>query len=356
MKSIHALSLFVLVLLLMACSTQPTPTLTNNELFIEEQEFILSPEVESGNLQTASLTAPRLVVRLSIQPELDKNGNPTGKRYGQAAFFWTDKARSRGGSNLGGTVSIMLRDANISYMDGAEVASSSAPVMTNVDLYKQLDYEDHMVKTLPVSSDSKLCIEVSSINLLSTNGYFFNKSWEMTPDYDTNPSIRLCEKKSAKEGLDLRLSLIRERMTYAASGTEFALSVAVINSGSNVAENVAVSYKIPWAEKLTFIRDASALFECSATTTQTNDEGLVMNVSCYAEKMGVGVRTLPLVFSTTKDAPAYNFLLEFYMNISTSSTETDTTNNQADSFIVLDYVLRQVRPQYHSPTRKLVLP
>jgi hypothetical protein len=338
MKNTVLASLFAtLIFLLGACSTEPVPTNTLEIPLAEEQEFILTPEVETGNLQAASLSAttPRLVVRLSIQPELDKQGNPTGKRYGQAAFFWTDKARSRGGSNLGGTVSIMLRDANDPFVGSAHLSFGAAPIMSNVDLYKQPGYEDHIVKTSATSFAGKVCVEVSSIYLLSTNGYFFRGSGEMTEDYDTKPILSLCEKGSLKSGVDLRLYSLKERMFSVNSGEEFPFTMLVANNGSSPARDVTVSYKIPYAEQLTFIRDESALFDCQATTQASLDEGLIMTVTCRADQVGVGAKGLPLIFSTASDADVYTMLLEFYMGITTSSAETDTTNNTADSFVLL---------------------
>lgn len=339
MKNAFLASLLTaLFLFLTACGTNPTHTIEADISLVEEQEFILSPDVESGNLQTASLSTPtpRLVVRLSIQPELDSQGKPTGKRYGQAAFFWTDKARSRGGSNLGGTITVFLRDANDPFLGTASSTYNAGPIMSNIDLYKQPGYEDHMVKTLPIEFDGKLCVEVSSINLISTNGYFFRGSWEMTDDYDTKPILSLCERKSLKAGVDLRLYSMKERMFSVSSGVEFLFTMLVANNGSSPAENVTVTYKIPYAEQLTFVRDDSALFDCSAATEPSSSEGLVMNVTCHADKIGIGARGLPLIFYTPKDASINTMLLELYMNISTSSSETDTTNNGADSFILLE--------------------
>jgi hypothetical protein len=66
MKNTVLASLFAtLIFLLGACSTEPVPTNTLEIPLAEEQEFILTPEVETGNLQAASLSAttPRLVVR-----------------------------------------------------------------------------------------------------------------------------------------------------------------------------------------------------------------------------------------------------------------------------------------------------
>ena len=337
MKNIVLAGLFaVLLFLLTACNTESAPINQTPVPLAEEQEFILSPEIKAGSFQAASLstTTPRLVVRLSIQPELDKQGNPTGKRFGQAAFFWTDRARSKGGSNLGGTVGLLLRDANSSYMDSAVLASSGAPIMSNVDLYKQVGYEDHIVKTAPVSFNGQVCVEVSSLNLLSTNGYFINHQWTVTDDYDTVPLLRLCDRKSTKSGTDLQLRSFKERLFSVMSGTEFPLTMAVINSGSSAAKNVTVTYTIPYAMAISFVEDQSSLFACSSTTTETT-EGPAMKVSCYAEKMRVGIQSLPLIFSTTKEAPLVSGLFEFYMNVSTSSTETDMTNNEADSFVLV---------------------
>jgi hypothetical protein len=338
MKNVFLISLLTtFFLFLTACSSSPIPASEPNNSLVEEQEFILSPEVESGSLQATSLSTrpPRLVVRLSIQPELDSKGTPTGKRYGQAAFFWTDKSRSNGGSNLGGILSLVLRNAN--NLDSSQhLTYNQAPVMSNRDLYTQLNYREHIAVTSAVSDSEPLCVEVWGMSLVSTSGYRFYEQMEFSETLDSKPVLSLCEQKSLKTGIDVRLYRVKDRMFSAQSGTEFTFSMAIANNGSNPAKDVRISYKIPWAEKLTFLRDDSSVFDCSATTTQTNDEGLVMNSSCYAEKVGVGMRTLPLVFSTTKDAFAYNNLLEFYMTISTSSPETDTTNNGADSFILLE--------------------
>jgi hypothetical protein len=338
MKYFVLTSLFaLLVLLLSACSTQSAPALPNNETFIETQEFILSPGVSTSSLTAASISAttPRLLVRLSIKPELSANGTVTGKRYGQVEFYWTDKARSKGGSNLGGIASIMLRDANTSDIVTEFFISASAPIMSNIDLYRQPGYEDHIVKTVPISHNAPLCVEVSSLNLMSTNGYLINHTWELTDTYNSKPMIRLCDKKSNKSGVDLRLAPLKNRMFEAASGGEFTLPMAVINSGSDIAQNVTVGYRIPFAEELTFVRNTSSLFTCTASTQQTSNEGLVMNVTCSTPKLSVGIKTLPLVFSSTKEAAIYSGLFEFYMNISTSSTETDTTNNTSDSFVIV---------------------
>jgi hypothetical protein len=336
MKNVLFANLLVIfAFILAACNTQPIPTVTANDVLVEEQEFIVSPQTAS--LQTASTPtrAPRLVVRLSIQPELDKQGKPTGKRYGQAAFFWTDTARSKGGSNLGGTVSILLRDANNRDYPTSYLIGNSAPIMSNIDLYKQLGYEDHMVKTAPITFNGPLCVEVSSLNLLSTNGYLINQHSEFSGDYDSTPLMRLCDSNSVKSGTDLRLYPTQGRVFNTLSGTEFPLSMAIVNNGSATAKDITVTYKIPFAEQVTFHRDSSALFECSATSTQTANEGLVINISCYTEKLALGVQTLPLIFSATADAPSYNPLIEFYMNVSTSSPEIDMSNNTADSYVFI---------------------
>jgi hypothetical protein len=336
MKYTTLTSLFaLLIIFLSACNTQPIPT--SNEPLVETQEFIISSERSSAYLQAASTsTTPRLLVRLSIKPELDVNGAATGKRYGQVEFYWADKARSKGGSNLGGIASIMLRDANSSDIaTEGYLASTALPIMSNIDLYKQPGYEDHIVKTSPVSFNGPLCIEVSSLNFMSTNGYVINHKGELTDSYDTIPMLRLCDKNSKKSGVDLRLAPLKSRVLDAISGSEFTLSMAVINSGSDVANDVTVTYKIPYAEELIFVKNTSKLFTCTATTQTTTDEGLVMTVSCSAAKLSVGIKTLPLVFSSTKEAAIYSGLFEFYMNISTLGPETDTTNNTADSFVIV---------------------
>jgi hypothetical protein len=336
MKHAVLVSLFaVLIIFLSACNTEPTPTLTTDKPLIETQEFILSPQLSESQLQAASATSPRLIVRLTIRPELDANSTANGKRYGQAELYWTDKARSKGGSNLGGIASIMLRDANSISIGDAHLITASAPIMSNVDLYRQPGYEDHIVKTLPVSFSGPLCVEVSSLNLLSTNGYVLYHTGELTNEYDTKPIVRLCDKQSNKSGVDLRLTPLKSKVFEAMSGGEFTLPMAVINSGSDTAQNVTVNYKIPYAEELTFIKDESGIFTCSASATQTTDEGLVMNVSCHAPKVTVGIKTLPLIFSSTKEAAINTMVFEFYMNISTSSPETDTTNNTADSYVLV---------------------
>jgi hypothetical protein len=125
--------LFVILglLALSSCSQTVTTPATAN-LLIEEQEFILEPTL--SDLSTSATThSPRLIVRLSLKPQLDVNGRATGKRYGQASFFWTDKSRSNGGSNLGGIVSIVLRDPN--NPDATAFLTHAAnPIMTNIDL------------------------------------------------------------------------------------------------------------------------------------------------------------------------------------------------------------------------------
>jgi Domain of unknown function DUF11 len=331
-KRFFIIVLSTISLLFSGCNT--AAPISKVEPIITEEEFVLEPSSDGLQAASVSTTTPRLVVRLSIQPELDKLGNPTGKRYGQAAFFWTDKSRTNGGSNLGGIISLVLRNAN--NLDGSQYLTyNQNPILSNRDLYSQANYHEHIAVTSAVSDSEPLCVEVWGMSLVSTNGYRFYEQMEFNETLDSRPVLSLCEKKSLKTGIDLRLYRIKDRMFSVPSGAEFPFSIAVANNGSSTAKDVTVTYKIPYAEKLTFVRDNSGLFECSATTTQTNTEGLVMNISCYAEKMNVVMQTLPLIFSTTKDAPAYNNLLEFYMNISTSSPETDTTNNEADSYILL---------------------
>ena len=209
MKYIIFAILFTSLLLLTSCGNS-TPQNQDN-LRIEEQEFVLTPE--SSGLETAAASRiPRLVVRLSIKPELNANGQPTGKRYGQAAFFWTDKSRSNGGSNLGGTASIALRDANNLNVTES-VIHNTGPIMTKIDLYTETGYEDHLIKTFPINHKGPLCIEVWSLNLVSTNVHELYGQMSFTENYDSKPVLAFCQSNTTKTGTELRLVNILDKVS-----------------------------------------------------------------------------------------------------------------------------------------------
>ncbi len=323
---IYAL-IFTSLLLLTACGSSTPITSTPDSFITEEQEFVLTPE--TSDLETAaSIRTPRLVVRLSIKPELDSSGQPTGKRYGQAAFFWTDKSRSNGGSNLGGLGSVALRDAN--NLNATEFLSHSrSPVMTNIDLYSQPVYEDHLIKTSPVIFKGALCIEVWDIDLVSTNGYKFSSQMTFTEQYDSKPVLSLCQLNPTKTGSELRLVNIKDTLVMTDSGKAVTLPIGIVNSGPRPAENVVISFDI--ADIGTpEVTDQSGLFDCISIS---KPEIVGIQISCTALRPVTGLNTLPITFDAASpyDLSGSVYLVEGH--ITTSSIDSDLSNNTLRSII-----------------------
>jgi hypothetical protein len=328
MKYIIFAILFTSLLLLTSCGNSTPLPQHQADFDFEEQEFVLTPEASS--LETAAVSRiPRLVVRLSIKPELGANGQPTGKRYGQAAIFWTDKSRSNGGSNLGGIASIIIRDAN--NLNATEMLSYNiGPVMSNIDLFNQTGYEDHLIKTSPISFNGSMCIEVWGLHLVSTNGYRFEHQMTFTETYDSNPVLSLCQSNSTKTGTELRLVNIKDVMLYADAGKTVTLPLGIINAGPRPAENVIISLSI--ADIATpLVSEQSGLFNC---TTLSKPEISGVQITCTALRPITGFNTLPITIDATHpyDQPGNVYLIE--SSISTSTPEYDISNNSLASVIV----------------------
>lgn len=337
MQRLILASLFtVLIFFLAACNNQPLLTQTETE----DQEFVLWSDPDLAGLQTASTFTriPRLTVQLSIHNEVDSQGNPTGKRYGQAAFFWTDKARSRGGSNLGGTVSVILRDADNKDLTTTILGGGNSPIMTNIDLYKQPGYEDHIVKTTAVDFSGRMCVEVWGLNLLSSNGYSFEDEVKFDSNYDSLPVIFFCEKGSVKfnEGTDLRfVTVINNRVALIYPNKPFTLLTDIGNMGSRPAKNVYVTFEIPYyglPEGLAFVKDDSETFDCSSQEDLGKQATVI---ACFTERLRAGIERLPLTFVTTPNHQSWMIDYAFNIKVATSTPERDTTNNETISVAIV---------------------
>ncbi len=331
MKYLLRFFLFASFLVLTACGSSK-PNLPNPELLIsEEQEFVLTPD-SSGLEAAATARVPRLVVRLSIKSELDDSGQPTGQRYGQAAFFWTDISRSNGGSNLGGIVSIWLQDANT--LNHTEVlGGSSAPIMSNVNLYNQTGYEDHIVKTSTISFKGPICLRVSGINLISTNGYRFSAATSFDENFQATFPMSLCQRVSGENFTDLSLTRLHDPMVTGHQGIPFILTTGIINSGTAPANDVTVNIDVDFPLGLDFVEDKSGLFDCSS---QIMNNPYKMRITCHTSQLAIGLQSLPLIFKTNPDYQTWNFLYEVFTNISTANPESNLENNSNYSVFMID--------------------
>jgi hypothetical protein len=315
MQRLVLTSLFTLVIFLVAaCSNQRSPTQPE-----PDNQTFSDPDLMNLQLASTFIRTPRLVVQLSIQNEVDSQGNPTGKRYGQAAFFWTDKSAARGGSDLSGSVGVLLREAG---QPRNSWAFGDRAVLSNLDLLKQADYLGHIVKTNSTTSTKPLCIEILNSWLSIEPDASF-----MTPLPSRTPIV-YCEANLAETKTDLQFTSALNFGVKVAEGMPAILSPLIMNTGPRPAKDVYVKFKVN--DIMRFVEEKSGLFECSSRALE--DKYYREEVSCYARYFPVGVRTLPLVFERTPSSNPFVMLPitgSLQGAITTSSTETNYTNNSA---------------------------
>ncbi len=307
MKYIVSVVLFVSILLLQSCgSTDPVtkePTFT-----VDEQEFVLTPE--TSGLGTTATTAypPRLIVRLSIKPELNTSGQPTGKRYGQATFIWTDKSAAKGGSDLEGTPRLVLREAgqSVSYFDGQYGA-----IKSNLELIRQTGYQGHILKSSGSSSLKPLCIELRNIRV-----EFQPSVYSIQPLLDSRTPIIFCQANTLESKVDLAFTSSLNLGVNVPSGELAVLTPHIMNSGVRPAQNVYATFKVN--NIMRFVADKSDWFECSSR--KITDVHYSEEVSCFTSRLPVGVQSLLLVFERT-NTPVFIFPItgSVRANLSTTS-------------------------------------
>lgn len=315
-------SLFVtLAFTLAACNNTSLPNYENDETLSNEQEFTFSPDLDLASLQLTPvyIYAPRLVVRLGIFAELDNQGNPTGKRYGQATFIWTDKSAARGGSDLSGSVSIFLREVGQTNTKG--LWGDYQSVLSNRDLMRQADYQGHIVKTQPSSSIKPLCVEIRDRRL----DFEPSRSFELP--ISTSTPIIYCEPNKTETKADMQFTSAINLATQVPTGMPALMSPRVMNAGPRPAKDVYVTFKVN--NIMRFVEDGSGLFECSSRPLE--DVIYTEEVTCYAQRFPVGVWTLPLVFERT-NAPWFMIPItgSLQASITTQSLESNYDNNSAN--------------------------
>jgi hypothetical protein len=318
---IHAI-LFSSLLILTACGSSEPVTDTPEAFSGEEQEFVLSPDTSSLETAAISTRTPRLVVRLSIKPELDASGQPTGKRYGQAAFFWSDKGSIYNGSDLTGGVRVILRELNDPIIPLGEVGS----IVSNRILTREPEYQGHVVKTQILNSTKPLCVEVRETRLTTSNNMYA---------FISNQPIILCQKQLQIIPTDMGLSYNSDMFHRLPLEQPSPILLNIINYGPHVSRDVYIKFTLSY--ELNFIEEQSSKFDCSVRSLSNpyyNDTSNSEEVTCYTSSFSVGLIGLPITVKATDKE--YYGLGHISAEVSTSNTDNNIDNNSQMLFILLD--------------------
>jgi hypothetical protein len=249
MRHVFVILMALLAVTLVACNQIASPSQINDSLL--EQDFNLTSEgfIENG----VSNNIPKLIVRLSIKPETDQYGQYTGKRYGQAAFFWTDKSPANGGSNLSGNAQVILRDAGqTSLAFGGQFGS----VLSNLELLRQPNYQGHIVKSSSTASTNPLCLDLYPFVEIQPTPITFQ------PLLSSQTPITLCQVSKLETKTDMTFTSSMNLGVNVPLGERAVIAPTLMNTGVRPAQDVYATFKIN--NLMTFIDDTSTFLNARA--------------------------------------------------------------------------------------------
>ena len=264
----------------------------------ENSEFVITQEEVNGEK-----IASALIVRLSIV-RLDAYN-----RYGRASFFWTD----RSGSTLSGTASVRLRKAGST----ATLAESiDVPINSNVDLYTNPYYTEHIAQTPLTTIKRAICIEVTGWNLTADSDYSFdNQAFPLT----------LCVKNSIETDADMAVVLDPNSKTDTiAVAEEFPFVIGVQSLGPKAASGVMVNVLLP--DNINFVKDRSSKYICSKSSTDPQLLRCLANGDVLTGHIG-----LPIILQGTSKGNN-----NIAVSVDTISTDPNYANNNFNQIVSIE--------------------
>ena len=234
-----------------------------------------------------------MIVRLAI------NRLDDGRRYGKATFYWTGKT-----STLNGTASIRLREVDSSTTLTKKL---DAPITSSVELYVDPAYRGHMARTPSTTVEKAICLEITSWDLTTDDGYSLNNQ--------SFPLTR-CVKNSSETSSDIVVVLDENsKTTDIEAEEEFPFVIGVQNLGPQSATDVIVDLLLP--RNLSFVKDQSSKYVCGESSANS---GLIR---CIASgNVPTGRVGLPIILRATSGGSN-----NVAVSVETTSVDPNSENN-----------------------------